>query len=87
MNKAENESGNLAVDSLLNYETVKYFNNEAYEADRYDKILQKFEHASLKTSTSLATLNFGQNAIFSVALSAIMIMAAKQIAQGIIYFL
>lgn len=82
MNRAENESGNLAVDSLLNYETVKYFNNEKYEAERYDKILQKFEGASLKTSTSLATLNFGQNAIFSVALSAIMLMAAKQIAQG-----
>lgn len=82
MNKAENHSGNLAVDSLLNYETVKYFNNENYEAERYDKVLQQFEKASLKTSTSLATLNFGQNAIFSVALSAIMVMAAKQIAQG-----
>ncbi|CAL8103969.1 unnamed protein product [Orchesella dallaii] len=82
MNKAENDSGNLAVDSLLNYETVKYFNNEKFEAERYDKILQKFEGASLKTSTSLATLNFGQNAIFSVALSAIMLMAAKQIAEG-----
>ncbi|XP_021957801.1 ATP-binding cassette sub-family B member 7, mitochondrial [Folsomia candida] len=82
MNRAENESGNVAVDSLLNYETVKYFNNEQYEAQRYDQILQKFEKASLKTSTSLATLNFGQNAIFSVALSAIMLMAAKQIAQG-----
>src|ERR1700744_3487240 len=75
MNKAENESGNRAVDSLLNYETVKYFNNEKYEAERYDQILQKFEKASLKTSTSLATLNFGQNVIFSASLSAIMIMA------------
>jgi len=82
MNKAENESGNRAVDSLLNYETVKYFNNEKYEADRYDAILQKFEKASLKTSTSLASLNFGQNAIFSVALTGIMIMAAQEIAKG-----
>lgn len=86
MNKAENQSGNLAVDSLLNYETVKYFNNEKYEAERYDKILQKYEGASLKTSTSLAMLNFGQNAIFSVALSAIMLMAAKEITQGKITF-
>jgi len=82
MNRAENESGNRAVDSLLNYETVKYFNNERYEAERYDKILQKFEVASLKTSTSLAALNFGQNAIFSTALSVIMVMAAKEIAAG-----
>ncbi|CAG7718880.1 unnamed protein product [Allacma fusca] len=82
MNKAENESGNRAVDSLLNYETVKYFNNEAYEARRYDQILQIYEKASLKTNTSLAALNFGQNAIFSIALSTIMIMAAKEIAQG-----
>lgn len=86
MNKAENQSGNLAVDSLLNYETVKYFNNEKYEAERYDRILQKYEGASLKTSTSLAMLNFGQNAIFSVALSAIMLMAAKEIAQGNLNF-
>lgn len=83
MNKAENESGNRAIDSLLNYETVKYFNNEKYEADRYDEILQKYEKASLRTSASLATLNFGQSAIFSVALTGIMIMAAKEIARGI----
>uniref|UniRef100_A0A182NJA4 Iron-sulfur clusters transporter ABCB7, mitochondrial n=1 Tax=Anopheles dirus TaxID=7168 RepID=A0A182NJA4_9DIPT len=82
MNQAENEAGNKAVDSLINYETVKYFNNEQYEANRYDQVLKKYEEASLKTSTSLALLNFGQNAIFSVALSAIMVMAANEIAQG-----
>lgn len=82
MNKAENEAGNKAVDSLINYETVKYFNNESYEAKRYDNVLKHYEDASLKTSTSLAVLNFGQNAIFSVALSAIMLMAAKDIAAG-----
>ncbi|XP_058833513.1 iron-sulfur clusters transporter ABCB7, mitochondrial isoform X1 [Topomyia yanbarensis] len=82
MNQAENEAGNKAVDSLINYETVKYFNNELYEAQRYDDVLKKYEAASLKTSTSLAWLNFGQNAIFSVALSAIMVMAANEIAQG-----
>jgi ATP-binding cassette subfamily B (MDR/TAP) protein 7 len=82
MNKAENEAGNKAVDSLINFETVKYFNNEFYEAQRYDEVLKKYETASLKTSSSLAMLNFGQNAIFSVALSAIMLMAAKDIAAG-----
>lgn len=82
MNQAENEAGNKAVDSLINYETVKYFNNEKYEAQRYDDVLKKYEAASLKTSTSLALLNFGQNAIFSVALSAIMLMAANEIVKG-----
>jgi ATP-binding cassette, subfamily B (MDR/TAP), member 7 len=64
MNRAENEAGNKAVDSLINYETVKLFNNEQYEAQRYDEVLKKYEEASLKTSSSLAMLNFGQNAIF-----------------------
>ena len=65
MNKAENEAGNKAIDSLINYETVKYFNNETYEAEIYDKSLIRYEKASLKTSETLALLNFGQNAIFS----------------------
>ncbi|XP_054264746.1 iron-sulfur clusters transporter ABCB7, mitochondrial isoform X2 [Macrosteles quadrilineatus] len=82
MNRAENEAGNKAIDSLINYETVKYFNNEKYEADRYDRSLKKYEDASLKTSTSLALLNFGQNAIFSGAIGMAMVMAAHQIAQG-----
>lgn len=82
MNRAENEASNKAVDSLINYETVKYFNNEKYEAQRYDNVLKSYEHASLKTSSSLAFLNFGQNAIFSVALSTIMLMAANEIVKG-----
>lgn len=82
MNQAENEAGNKAIDSLINYETVKYFNNEKYEAERYDNVLKRYEEASLKTSTSLALLNFGQHAIFSAALSAIMILAAKEIVKG-----
>lgn len=60
----------------------QYFNNEQYEANRYDQALKRFEDASLKTSTSLALLNFGQNAIFSSAIAAAMVLAAKQIAQG-----
>eukprot|EP00092_Neocalanus_flemingeri_P015827 GFUD01017132.1.p1 GENE.GFUD01017132.1~~GFUD01017132.1.p1 ORF type:complete len:689 (-),score=210.70 GFUD01017132.1:492-2558(-) len=82
MNKADNEAGNKAVDSLINFETVKYFNNEEYEAGIYDKSLKKYETASLKTSTSLALLNFGQNLIFSSALSIIMVMAAQDILAG-----
>lgn len=82
MNQAENEAGNKAIDSLINYETVKYFNNEQFEAKRYDVSLKKYEDASLKTSSSLAMLNFGQNVIFSISLSAIMLLAAKEIAAG-----
>jgi ATP-binding cassette subfamily B (MDR/TAP) protein 7 len=82
MNKADNEAGNKAIDSLINYETVKYFNNEEYEVAEYDKSLKQYEESSLKTSTSLALLNFGQNAIFSAALSAIMVMSAREIVAG-----
>ncbi|GBP80535.1 ATP-binding cassette sub-family B member 7, mitochondrial [Eumeta japonica] len=82
MNKAENEASNKAIDSLINYETVKYFNNEKYEMDKYNVSLKKYEEASLKTATSLAMLNFGQHAIFSAGLSAIMIMAANEIVKG-----
>ena len=60
MNKADMEAGNLATDSLLNYETVKYFGNEEFEAHRYDQKLQKFELAALETDRTLAKLNIGQ---------------------------
>ncbi|KAK9305427.1 hypothetical protein QLX08_003553 [Tetragonisca angustula] len=82
MNQAENEASNKAIDSLINYETVKYFNNEKFEAERYDESLKKYEIASLKTTTSLAMLNFGQNAIFSAALSLIMVLASNNIMEG-----
>lgn len=82
MNKADNEAGSRAIDSLINYETVKYFNNESHEARRYDEVLQKFEKSSLQTNTSLASLNFGQNFIFSAALTAVMIMASQGILKG-----
>ena len=82
MNQADNEAGNKAVDSLINYETVKYFNNEQYEADVYDSALSKYEAASLRISTTLAQLNFGQGLIISSALSVIMMMAAQDIMAG-----
>ncbi|GFR85490.1 iron-sulfur clusters transporter ATM1, mitochondrial [Elysia marginata] len=82
MNKADNEAGNVSIDSLINYETVKYFNNELHEAEKYDKHMEKYEKASLKTTVSLAMLNWGQNAVFSVGLTAVMIMASQSIIQG-----
>ncbi|CAL1613413.1 unnamed protein product [Knipowitschia caucasica] len=82
MNKADNDAGNAAIDSLLNYETVKYFNNEKYEAERYDSYLKLYESSSLKTTSTLAMLNFGQSAIFSVGLTAIMLLASKGITAG-----
>ncbi|XP_002165906.2 iron-sulfur clusters transporter ABCB7, mitochondrial [Hydra vulgaris] len=82
MNNADNECGIRAMDSLINYETVKYFNNESFETEQYDKLLQKYEEASIKTATSLAFLNFGQNLIFSTTLTAVMLMASQSIIQG-----
>ncbi|OQR76970.1 ATP-binding cassette sub-family B member 7 [Tropilaelaps mercedesae] len=82
MNKADNRAGSRAIDSLLNYETVKYFSNEKYEVAKYDAILSDYERASLKTTVSLAGLNFGQNAIFSASLAAVMYLACQNIMAG-----
>ena len=60
----------------------QYFNNEHYEANRYDEVLAKYEQASLKTTTSLALLNWGQNAIFSCGLTTIMLLASQGIING-----
>lgn len=61
---------------------LQYFNNEKYEAERYDGYLKTYETASLKTTSTLAMLNFGQSAIFSVGLTGIMLLASKGIAAG-----
>ncbi|CAI5705247.1 hypothetical protein KXD40_000132 [Peronospora effusa] len=82
MNRLENEAGAKVIDSLMNYETVKYFNNEEHETERYDESLKGYQQAALKTQTSLAMLNVGQNGIFSVGLTAIMFMACEGIAAG-----
>lgn len=82
MNRLENEAGAKVIDSLMNYETVKYFNNEEHETKRYDDSLKGYQKAALKTQTSLAMLNAGQNGIFSVGLTAIMYMACEGIAAG-----
>lgn len=82
MNRADNEAGARAVDSFINYETVKYFNNEKLESEKYNELLQKYEKASLKTTTSLALLNLGQGAIFSTSLTIVMLLASQGIASG-----
>ncbi|KAL3313468.1 ATP-binding cassette sub- B member 7, mitochondrial [Cichlidogyrus casuarinus] len=82
MNKCDGLAANQATDSLLNYETVKYFNNEKHEEQIYDSLQARYEQASIKTSTSLAILNFGQNAIFSAGIGATMAIVASQIHTG-----
>ena len=77
MNRHENEASNKNTDSLINFETVKYFNAEAHEGRRYEALLARYNAAALKTQTSLSLLNFGQGAIFSVALTGMMMLAAQ----------
>lgn len=81
-NARDNQSNSRAVDSLLNYETVKYFNNERYEAECYDRDLEDWEQARLKNRLSLATLNAGQALIIGLALIVIMAMAVREVANG-----
>ncbi|KAL5525591.1 ATM1 [Sanghuangporus baumii] len=81
-NKADNRAATVAVDSLINYEAVKNFNNEKFEISQYDKHLAEYEKQSVKISTSLAFLNSGQNAIYSSALTLMMFMAAQGVING-----
>lgn len=81
-NAADNKASTVAVDSLINYEAVKYYNNEAFEVARYDTALKQYEKSSIKVATSLALLNSGQNIIFSSALTAMMYLGARGIAGG-----
>ena len=81
MNALDTEANTKAIDSLLNFETVKYFGNEEYEAKRFDASMQRYERAAVKTMTTLSTLNSGQTAIFTIGLTALMLMAAQAIAH------
>ncbi|OJT14995.1 Iron-sulfur clusters transporter ATM1, mitochondrial [Trametes pubescens] len=81
-NSADNKAATVAVDSLINYEAVKHFNNEKYEVAQYDKHLSAYEKASIKIATSLAYLNSGQNVIFSSALTMMMFLAAQGVING-----
>ncbi|MFT3673853.1 ABCB family ABC transporter ATP-binding protein/permease [Aestuariivirga sp.] len=82
MNEADNDAGTKAIDSLLNFETVKYFGNERHEADRYDVAMARYEKAAVKTWVSLAVLNAGQAIIYSIGLTLVMVMAAREILAG-----
>jgi len=82
MNDSDTDANTKAVDSLLNYETVKYFGAEAREAGRYDRSLAHYERASVKTYTSLAVLNTGQAVIFTIAMTICLVMAARSVMQG-----
>ncbi len=82
MNDQDTEANTKAVDSLLNYETVKYFGNEAHETRRYDKALARYEFAAVKSQTTLSVLNVGQGAVIAGGLVAVMILAAQGVAAG-----
>jgi ATP-binding cassette, subfamily B, heavy metal transporter len=82
MNEMDNQANTKAIDSLLNYETVKYFGNEEHEARRYDTALSFYEKAAVRSQTSLSLLNIGQAAIISVGLTVVMYMAARGIMAG-----
>jgi ATP-binding cassette subfamily B protein len=82
MNESDTEANTKAIDSLLNYETVKYFGAEAREAARYDRSMEGYERASVKTYTSLAVLNTGQAIIFTAGLTTTMLMCAIGVRAG-----
>jgi ATP-binding cassette subfamily B protein len=82
MNETDQEANTRAVDSLLNYETVKYFGNEQYEANRFDQALARYERASVASKSSLSLLNIGQAAIIGVGLAVLMLMAGRGVIAG-----
>jgi ABC-type transport system involved in Fe-S cluster assembly fused permease/ATPase subunit len=82
MNESDNDANTKAVDSLLNFETVKYFNNEGHETRRFDKSMEKYSNASIQSQVSLSVLNTGQAAIMAVGMGAVMILTALGIKDG-----
>ena len=82
MNEMDSKANTRAIDSLLNYETVKYFNNEGYESRRYDDTLQSWEKAAVRNQTSLSALNAGQGAIIAVGITIIMLLAGNGVVKG-----
>jgi ATP-binding cassette subfamily B protein len=81
-NELDSRANTRAIDSLLNYETVKYFNNEEYEARRYDENLKSYEAAAVRSEASLGLLNIGQSGIIAIAVTLLMILAAEGVAGG-----
>jgi len=82
MNESDNEANSKAIDSLLNYETVKYFNAELHEERRFDAAMEKYAHASIVTQTSLSILNTGQRAIAALGVVTMMVMGAVGVKAG-----
>src|SRR5258706_15582973 len=82
MNESDTEANTKAIDSLLNYETVKYFGAEEREARRYDRSMERYERASVKPYTSLAVLNTGQGIFFPAGLTAIMLLCVAGVRDG-----
>ena len=82
MNDSDTDANSKAIDSLINYETVKYFNNEQMETDRFDRSMARYEGAAIKTWTSLAWLNMGQTVIFTIGLTVLMILSARAVMAG-----
>lgn len=82
MNAKESQANNQAIDSLVNYETVKSFGNEGLETRRYDETLAEWENAAVKSRTSMSILNFGQSAIIAIAVTLIMIFASQGVVDG-----
>jgi ATP-binding cassette, subfamily B, heavy metal transporter len=82
MNDSDTEANTKAIDSLLNYETVKYFSNEKMEAQRFDRSMERYEDAATRTWTSLGWLNFGQGVIFGVGMAAVMALSAWEVSRG-----
>lgn len=82
MNRLESQSNSRAIDSLINYETVKYFGNEQLELERFDTTLDEWEEAAVKSQSSMSMLNFGQGAIIGLGVTAIMFFAAGGVVDG-----
>ena len=82
MNTMDSQANTQAIDSLINYETVKYFGNEAHELERYNHSLEQWEDAAVKSQTSLSSLNFGQAAIIAVGVTLMMILASNGVVDG-----
>src|SRR5438105_12395808 len=80
-NELDSKANTRAIDSLLNYETVKYFGNEEFEARRYDENLRKYESAAVKNEASLGALNIGQSLIIAAAVTALMVLVAQGVAM------
>jgi len=82
MNEMDSKANTRAIDSLLNYETVKYFGNEGFEAHRYDETLQSWEKAAVRNQTSLSLLNIGQGAVIAAGVTILMLMAGQGVVRG-----